>query len=306
MSNIKKFNLFNSFNESYSDDLSEILENDENLYIIMKGDDIIAGFEFISDCFDHLSELLEGDGAITEEQKYEFDEYISQSNVEGLYDQFEIEEFMVELLDKFEIVEPYKIIKREELEDTPDDDSVDTDTDTDMSDDEFDMNEYESNDDGDDNDIDDNEYDKFLGESLNNNNSICIVGDKDGKTEEIDDFESTEEATEFLDDYKKIYSEFNNIRIAPRFTNENINTNRQERSLANKDLDDDMVEWANEEPKYNPNSKCKCDGNCKCTKGCTCDNCVEKRKKENGGALSEKTTYRSKSKIKTFSNFKKK
>tara|TARA_R110000772_G_scaffold4683_6_gene16751 strand:+ start:2047 stop:3501 length:1455 start_codon:yes stop_codon:yes gene_type:complete len=271
MKSIKNFKLFK---ESYSEDLEEVLDNSENQFIIMKGEDIIVGFEYITDCFDHLSELLEGDGAITEEQKYEFDEYVMESNVDDLSEQYDIEMFMEELLDKFEVVEPYKIIKRTELEDTPVDHSDEVDVDFD----EIDTHEQErelSN-----KDLDE-EYGTLLGESVHNS-PFCIVGDIDGKEEEIDSFDSQDEADEFINDYKTIYNEFENIRVSPRMSNESfhgidgkpIGVDGNHMPVVKNDADD-ADEWANEYPKCECciDGECTCGDDCKCGDDCDCSDC---------------------------------
>lgn len=268
---IKKFKLFV---ESYSEDLKEVLDNEENKYIVVKGDNILVGFEYINDCFDYLSEILEGDGAITEEQRYEFMDYVDQSDVNDLMDQYEIDEFMEEILDKFEIVEPYKISKREELEETPVDvnDEIDDDGNN-MID--FDELKGES-----DKDIED--YNKILGESLSNE-PYCIVGKINGQEEEIDSFSSEEEANEFLPDYKEIYNEFEDLKIIHRGVNENFpDTNDQERRLAQQDLEDEMAEWANEQDKDTcecmVDGKCTCGDTCTCRDNCECEECKGKKK----------------------------
>tara|TARA_R110000772_G_scaffold2410_2_gene8431 strand:+ start:54794 stop:56350 length:1557 start_codon:yes stop_codon:yes gene_type:complete len=308
---IKNFKLFK---ESYSDDLSEVLKNEENKYIVMKGDDILVGFEFIGDCFDHLSELLEGDGAISEEQKYEFDEYVSEFNVENLEDQYEIEEFMTDILDRFEVVEPYKIIMREELEETPVDlgigDELDSEVDNDNNDNDIDKIDVSGDSEFDfsglkdelDDDIED--YKKVLGESLLNT-PFSIVGDKEGVEEEIEGFDSQEEADEFLEDYKTIYNEYDNVRVSTRLVNEgkksqveidnpelypdgwkemdgmfmgpnSIHNKIKENEDFNSDNGDaQLAEWADEQDDQDGKCECCVDGKCTCGDDCSCgSNCV--------------------------------
>ena len=319
MKSIKNFKLFK---ESYSEDLEEVLDNNENQFIIMKGDDILVGFEFIGDCFDHLSELLEGDGAITEEQKYEFDEFVMESNVDDLSDQYDIEMFMVELLDKFEVVEPYKIIKRTELEDTPVDLGIDDEIDEIDDLDDFYTDEQEegltkdlSDEDSDNIEIVPNQneipkvqkgpkikrkskinkrpiksrktlnnkilddgavgYETMLGESVLNS-PFCIVGDMDGKEEEIDSFDSQEEANEFINDYKTIYNEFENIRIAPRALKEDVDFDKLKGELdkSNKDYKKVIDDHKDGDKKEYPKCECCIDGECTCGDDCMCgDDC---------------------------------
>jgi hypothetical protein len=213
MGKIKSFKLFL---ESYSDDLSDVLSNEENNYIVMKGDDVISGFEYLEDAFENISELLDGDGTLDEEQKYEFNDLVSQllSTDDELVEQDEIDQILNEILDKFGIIEPYKIMNRMELEETPIDNSFD---------------EYEDDEEGvpmrsedpvglwdideEDNDGLEEELEDFVGESRE---PFCIVGNHNGKTEEIDSFMSSEEAESYIEDYKKIYSEYEDMKVIHR------------------------------------------------------------------------------------------
>ena len=219
-----KIKSFEKFLESYSEDLNQVLSNDENNYIVMKGDDIIGGYEYLEDAFTNISELLEGDGTIDEDQKYEFEDLISEmvsSDIDGeLVSQDEIDEILNEILDKFGIIEPYKIMNRMEVEETPIDNSFDDDDiDNDINVyDDYDYDEYpDTNQQESDlakSDLD-QELDEFLGESVTSE-PFCIVGNHNGKMEEIDSFMSSEEADSYLDDYKKIYNEFEDMKVIHR------------------------------------------------------------------------------------------
>lgn len=230
---MEKVKKFKSFLESYSDDLEEVLSNEDNKYIVMKGDNILVGFEYVADCFDYLSELLEADGAISEEQKYEFDDYVSESNVDNLTEQDELEDFLTEILDKFEIVEPYYIKIREELEETPVDLGLE-----DEDEDDFDEDSLE-------------DLERMLGESVENN-PFCIVGKLNGKEQEIDSFTSEDEANEFLPDYKTIYNEFTDMRVINKTIIESKN---------------------NKKCKCEVNGKCTCGDKCTCGPECPCEKC---------------------------------
>ena len=244
MRNIKNFR---TFNESYSDDLSEVLENENNQYVAMKGDDILIGYDTLSNCLIYISELLEMDGAISEEQKFEFDDYVMDSDIDKLVNQIYIDDFVSDILDRFEVVEPYRVYRRDELEETPIDISTDITTD-----------EY-GNELGDDIEIDINinDYNRMLGESLDNE-SHCIIGKINGKEEIIDRFKSEEEANEFLPDYELVYNEFTDLRVELRELNE-CNTNKEC--------------WCRVETDH-MDCECGCDGDCgeeKNNTDCGCD-----------------------------------
>lgn len=238
MGNIKNFKLFE---QSYSDNLAEVLENDENNFIILKGDEVIAGYEYLEDCFTELSDILEVDGAISDEQRYEFDDYVSMSNVEDYEEQYEIDEFVSELLDKFEVVEPYRISMRGEL--VGDDYSEEED------------------------DIDLEDYISMMSETFNDDQTYVIVGDDErGDSIELDRFESHEEAEYFIDDYKLVYNEYTNLRIISSVINEN------------HDQDDELREWENEftddEDEFGCSDDCQCGNDCgddcNCGDDCGC------------------------------------
>jgi hypothetical protein len=241
-----KVKSYKMFLETYSEDLQEVLSNEENKYIIMKGEEIIAGFEYLEDAFTHLSELIEGEGTIGEEQKYEFDDYLSEIiNVEDddNVPQDEIDQLLKDVLDKFDIIEPYKIMNRLELEETPVDDSIESD-DFDISD------ELEE----------DEELETFLGESTD---PFLIVGDLGGEIKEIDSFSSHEEADSYIDEYRKVYSEYNDVKIIHR---EQL-------------TESSLIFTPDNESNCSCDENCKCveNGGCDCNENCNCEYCSPMR-----------------------------
>ena len=196
MKNLKNFKMFL---ESYSDDLEEVLSNPENLFIVLKGEEILVGFEFLSDAYDYISDILESDGAISEEQKYEFQDYFYDSNLGEDSDQFEIDDLTKELLDKFEVIEPYKVKLRSELEETPIDSSFDDEEDS------------------------EEELEDFLSESniSDIDENVYIVGIKNGKKTKLDSFLSKKEAESFLPDYKVVHKNYDELSIEGEDVSEN-------------------------------------------------------------------------------------
>lgn len=263
MGKIKNFKLFV---EGYSDELKVVLSNEENEYIIIKGENVIAGFEYLEDAFDHLCELLEGDGSISEEQKYEFEDMLSET-LPSLDepDQYEIDEFLSDILDKFNIIEPWSIKNKMELEETPLDPTLDDDWDMDTNKQESDM----ANDDL------DQEYAEMLGESITHE-PFCITGKFNGKEEEIDSFVSEEEANEYLPDYKTIYNEFEDIKVSSRIeeskSNDLIFT-------PTKTEECECIKSTNENADTcDFDCKCQEEGFCSCGEDCDCQECEDMRK----------------------------
>lgn len=188
---------FKMFLEGYSEELSEVLSNEENNFVLSNGDKILVGTEILEDSFTFLGEILEGEGLI--EDVYEFNELVSELSINDEMDQYEVDDALRIILDRFEIIEPYKIQLRSELEETP----------IEMEDPEYDEG-LEPGEEG---------YDEFedllLGESVSSD-PFCIVGDINGNTEEIDSFISSEEADSYLPEYKTIYNEYENIKVIHR------------------------------------------------------------------------------------------
>ena len=258
MARIKDFKLFT---EGYSDDLKEVLTNEENNFIVIKGGDILVGFEYIEDAFDYLGEILEGDGSISEEQKYEFDDFVAET-LPSLDepDQYEIDEFLADLLDKFNIIEPYSIKSRMELEETPLDPSLDDD--------------FEDGEDS------EEEYAEMLGENAIHE-PFCIVGKFHGKEQEIDSFMSEEEANEYLIDYKTIYNEFEDMRVSSRIEESKINESNELIFVPTKTKECECVKKKNESTDTDTcdfDCKCQDQGFCSCGEDCDCEECADMKK----------------------------
>jgi len=97
--------------------LDEILSNVDNQYIVIDNQEIVIGYEYLEDAFEMISEILNNKGIITDEEKYEFDdlsrEMIPSINTDS---QDEIDEVLEDLLNRFNILNPYYITKRETLQ----------------------------------------------------------------------------------------------------------------------------------------------------------------------------------------------
>ena len=182
---------FKLFLESYSEELDEILSNPENRYVVLKEEEIIAGFELLDDAFSHLSEVLESESILSEEERYEFDDEASLMlpSLGEEPDQIEIEDVLNTLLDKFNILEPYKIITRIDLEETP----IDTSDDIDMSEEE--------------------EAETFLSENADPSLDFAIVGFKGGDKKSLEFFDSEEEANSFLPEYSVVYDDYDELKV---------------------------------------------------------------------------------------------
>ena len=247
---MKKVKSFELFIEGYKEELDEVLSNEENNYVVMKGDQILAGFEYLNDAFDHVSELLNGDGSINDEQVYEFNDLVTEtvfSDLDEIVPQEEIDELLNTILDNFGIIEPYKIMNRMELDETPVDVSIEDEGDIDEEPMEDEMTEEE-------------EYEEFLGESVSND-PYCIVGNYNGRTEEIDSFSSEEEANSYITDYQKIYNEFEDMKIIHR-----------DQMTMESNL---IFTPDNESCGCDVDCKCRENGECNCGDNCDCTDCKE-------------------------------
>jgi len=199
---ITKFKLFLE-SDSYRDKLEEILDNPENNYVVIKNDEIIAGFEILEDAFTHLGEILEGENILSEEDKYEFDDEVSlmTPSLGEEPEQIEIDDVVNTILDRFDILEPYKIKVRTDLEDN----SIDSDN----SEEEEEGSEEVSN------LTDQDELNTFLSERANMDMNLDVVlfGIKDGTRKKLDMFASKEEAESFLPEYKDTFDEYDDFVI---------------------------------------------------------------------------------------------
>ena len=123
MKNIKNYT---SFLESYSEDVKHFIQEEKN-FALFKGDELIYGFDEIEETFKYLANLLLKEKQIDEAEKDEFIS-ISKQILSSKEDntQSNIDNTLEELLDRFNIIEPFYIKLKFELEDTPIDTSLDT------------------------------------------------------------------------------------------------------------------------------------------------------------------------------------
>ena len=171
---MKPIKKFNTFLENYSEDVSDMLENEDNNFTVVKGEEVISGCSQLRDCFENISDALETDGAISEEEKYEFMDKVDEEDISFIeQDQYEIDTLLDKLLDIYNVIEPYKIKTREEVEETPLDNGLEDNEEEDG--DIFDLS----------NDFEDDilDYETILQES----NSFKIVGtNEEGDEKEIE------------------------------------------------------------------------------------------------------------------------
>lgn len=103
---------FKKFNESI--EMDEIEQNEENNFIVHKDNKIISAFGFLSDAFDNIVELIDSDGEVTEEEKYQLEDMISEQlpSVDGDVAEVDIDEVnsaLTSILSTFKINSIYKI-----------------------------------------------------------------------------------------------------------------------------------------------------------------------------------------------------
>lgn len=187
MKHIKNWILFT---ETYSEDLSQVLDNKKTNFVVMRGGNIIQGFGNILDSFSEVAKLLGDEKILTEEQVEEFNNDVTNASISNDISQESINTILNDLLDKYEVIAPYRIENRMELEETP----VERDEDIDQD---------------------------LYGEDLTEqpiveglDDGYCIQGVLNGELKQIEPFDSKDEADSFLDEYKKIYTEYTDIEVA--------------------------------------------------------------------------------------------
>ena len=121
MKNIKNYK---AFLESYSEDVEKFILDDKE-YALVRGGDIVHTSNNIEDVYQYLSDFLLKDKQITLDQKSEFDSIFSEKTIDGDIDQHDIDIALENLLDRFNIIEPFHIKEKSELEETPIDNSLD-------------------------------------------------------------------------------------------------------------------------------------------------------------------------------------
>jgi len=121
MKNIKDYK---AFLESYSEDVKSFIEDDKK-FALLRGGELIFGFDEIQDAFLHLSDMLVNEKQITLDEKDEFDSIVEEKILDNIVDQFLIDNILEDLLDRFSIIEPFNIKQKSELEETPIDSSLD-------------------------------------------------------------------------------------------------------------------------------------------------------------------------------------
>jgi hypothetical protein len=129
-----KINNYKKFTETYSEDVEKVTNDVANKYAVSKGSEMLNGFEDLESAFDFIADSLLKDGIITDAEKDDFNSYVSEliyqeDNDNGIVPQDELEQMLDEVLDKFDIIEPFKITNKLELEETPVDNSFDLDLD---------------------------------------------------------------------------------------------------------------------------------------------------------------------------------
>lgn len=129
MKNIKNYK---TFLENYSDEVENFIET-EKKFALIKGNDVILGFDELANAFNHLADILLKEKQLTIDEKDEFEADVVQkiSNID--VDQDNIDNILNELLDKYNVIEPYYIKEKDGLENTPIDTSLDIDDSEDLN-----------------------------------------------------------------------------------------------------------------------------------------------------------------------------
>lgn len=163
---------YDKFLESYSEDIEEVMNDNDNEYVLIKNGEVDSAFETVETAFEYLADILSNQKQLDIDQKEEFLEIVKEelSKLDSeIILQEEIDFVLNFILDRFNIVEPFEIKARIEIEDTPIDDVIDT------------------------------ELEELLGESKE-----YLIFSSDGK--ELDSFDSKEEADDFKEEYDKVYN----------------------------------------------------------------------------------------------------
>lgn len=126
---MKKLKNYKAFLESYGTDVQKFIDNDKE-FALIKGDDFIIGFDTISEVLEHLTDILLQEKQISVDEKSEFMSVVSEKIEDINVDQYLIDTILEQLLDRFNIIEPFHIKQKSELEETPIDNSLDDMSDT--------------------------------------------------------------------------------------------------------------------------------------------------------------------------------
>jgi len=97
--------------------IDEVLSDTDNKFVVIDNQQVEMGFENLEDAFELISEILNFKGILTDEEKYEFDDLSKEMTQSiDIENQDDIDDSLKNLLDRFNILNPYYILKRETLE----------------------------------------------------------------------------------------------------------------------------------------------------------------------------------------------